>query len=166
MKNLLTCTLVIVLAYASGCGLGTQDPLLFDDDDMIRTSVNIDEVEAAGIPSCIDVEGFDASESDIVVPVEGGDGETVLIGIGGQALCLGEGGDGDPGNVDDIGDEVKPDEDHPVELDGDDSGDESGDDDSDVALHTRDDQPADGQGLGNTQRPMVLWDPTPEPATN
>lgn len=160
MKNLLTCTLVTVLAFASGCGLDTQDPLLFDEDGMVRTSVNVDDVDAAGIPSCIDVEGFDAADGEIVIPVEGSDEEAVLIGFGGQALCIGD-GDEDPGDIDDVGDEVKPDEDHPVILDGDDEG----DDDSGVVLQPREEQPADGQGLGNAQRPMLRADPTPEPAT-
>lgn len=161
MKNLLTCTLIIVLAVASGCGLGTQDPLLFDEDGAVRSSADRDEVEAAGIPACADFEGFEAADSEIIVPVEGGPGDAMLVGLGGLALCVSDGGE-DLGDIDDIGDEVKPDENHPADLDGD-----SGEgDDKDALLQPQDGQPRGRSGRGTMPRSVLLWDPTPEPATN
>jgi hypothetical protein len=167
MRTLLTISLVLIVSAASGCGFGPPDPLLYDADGMNLASVTIDEVDGAGIPSCADVDTFDPSDVEVVVPIVGTGGEPVLIGIGGQAFCVaGDGDDGLEGLDDaddfDIGDAVGPDENEPVDLRETEPG--EGSHITGSIVHPIGDQQDDGIGHGPTPRPGILLDPTPEPA--
>jgi hypothetical protein len=166
-KNLAKLTCALLLAGTiSGCGIGQPDPLLYDVDGNPRESVSWREVDEAGVPvGCSDLEELQPSDAVVSVPIADAEGEPMLIGIAGLALCVDtddEGGDeGDEGDVlpeVDIEDDVGLDDDSPATVsDGTDGG-RSMVDASLAGLRPN--------GHTVDQQPIILHDPTPEPATD
>lgn len=162
IRNVFVVVALFVLVAQVGCGFGPPDPLLFDGSGNLRSTVSMLEVDEAGIPrGCNDLDSVVNDEDVVFVPITGDEDEPVLIGIGGQALCVeDEGDDFDGGDLQDIEveDEVGPEDDEAISLT--DRGDDERSD-HDVTLigsGTR------GQDPG--QPPPILADPTPEPAND
>lgn len=151
-------SLSLLFAIAGGCGLGTADPLLYDDEGTPRTSVFSIEVDEAGVvESCVEMQDVLESSIDVVrVPVIGGEGHPVLVGVDGLALCL------------------EDEEEEEGGLEGMTVGDETDSGNSDTLnMGTGSDEntglnviPPDGQSNSIDRRTHLIEDPTPEPAND
>lgn len=159
-RNVFGVIALFVLLTHVGCGFGTPDPLLYDGNGGLRSTVSMLEVDEAGIPrGCDDLDTVESYEDVVFVPITGDEDEPVLIVIGGQALCVEDGSD----DFDDeelieveVEDEVGPDDDTAISL-----TEHSDDDRSDFSVSLNGTEPR-GQNPGYP--PTILADPTPEPA--
>ncbi len=153
LRNLVVLALSIAL---SGCNLQSADPLLFDDEGQLREVVYRFEIDEEGIEDCEEFDDeLESSLETVQVPIVGGDGEPVLIGVGGLAVCVGElnGVEGLGGGLYVEGAEGL----DPNEMLG--IPDDSEDAENGVEVLTEE---HNGQDTG--RRPMLVYDPTPEPA--
>jgi hypothetical protein len=79
----------ILIAVALGaCGDGTEDPLLFEADGALRSTVSLDEVQGANIPIGCEAHRALLSGAADVVQVEVAGEPWALIGVAGRPVCL------------------------------------------------------------------------------
>lgn len=148
----------------NGCVSQSDDPLLFDENRQVRGLVSEAELAEHGIDSsCRDWE-FEISTSDDVlrIPIQGVD-EKFLVGLNGIALCMETAPIEDLSDVE-LGDELGLDRNEPMSV--------SDENNSDMGNLNQEDLSGalDNVNEMGQRRPagnprLLIYDPTPEPAT-
>lgn len=87
IRTIIALVAPFVLVLVQGCGV---DPLVYDGAGAMRSSISLEDVEDASLPSC-DCIDSEFLESDLfewsVVPVRGAE-DFVVIVASGQAVCF------------------------------------------------------------------------------